>query len=99
MNDHTRLTGTCPVCNGSARIAAPDDRYKTVYSGYDAAANTLPCKNCGGQTMYGRATGQVPLRPDGTLCQHSYISRNAGRCYTIYTCEHCSHYYNIDSSD
>jgi len=49
--------------------------------------------------MYGRATGQVPLRPDGTLCQHSYISRNAGRCYTIYTCEHCSHYYNIDSSD
>lgn len=95
----TRLTGTCPVCEGSTRVPAPDARYKTSMSGYRAEDDTLPCGNCGGQTMHGRATGQVPLRLDGTPCKHSYVGRNAGRCYYIYTCEHCAHSYDIDSSD
>lgn len=91
--------GVCPVCNGSHRRPAGADPYKKVYAGYDAESDTLPCLNCGGQTMYGKPTGQVPLRSDGSPCHHEYIGRNAGRCYTIYTCKHCNHSYDIDSGD
>lgn len=90
---------TCPVCNGSGRRPAGDDKYKHVYAGYDKDTDTLPCNNCGGQTMFGRATGKSYLREDGTPCKHEYTSRVAGRCYTIYTCRHCGYSYDIDSGD
>lgn len=91
--------GTCPVCNGSGRRPAGNNPYKKVYAGYDAETDTLSCNNCGGQTMYGRSTGQVSLRPDGTPCRHEYTSRTIGRCLTEYTCRHCGHSYEIDSGD
>ena len=91
--------GTCPVCNGSGRRAAGNDKYKTVYAGYDAATDTLPCTNCGGQYMYGRPTGEVRLREDGTPCTHKYVSKNVGRCLTEYLCIHCGDRYEIDSGD
>ena len=90
---------TCPVCNGTGRRAAGDSKYKSVIAGYDSDTDTLPCNNCGGQTMYGRPTGQSVLRDDGTPCTHEYVSRNAGRCLTDYTCKHCGHSYQIDSGD
>ena len=91
--------GTCPVCNGTGRRPAGNDQYKQVYAGYDKETDTLPCNNCGGQTMYGRPTGRVPLRPDGTPCKHEYTSATVGRCLTRYTCKHCGSSYEIDSGD
>lgn len=58
-----------------------------------------PCRNCGGQEMYGFPTGQVALRPDGTPCTHSYEVSPIGRCLTKYVCIHCWHSYTIDSGD
>lgn len=92
-------TGICPVCNGSGRRFAGNDKYKKMYSSYDEATDTLSCNNCGGQTMFGRATGQVPLRSDGTPCRHEYTSATVGRCLTRYTCRHCDSRYEIDSGD
>ncbi len=91
--------GTCPVCNGSGRVAAGDNKYKHVYAGYDKDTDTLPCTNCGGQYMMGRPTGQVRLREDGTPCTHSYTSKTVGRCLTEYTCKHCGDRHQIDSGD
>ena len=93
--------GTCPVCNGTGRVPVPahQQRYKNVYASYDADTDTLACTNCGGQTMYGRPTGQVPLNKDGQPCKHSYPSRTVGRCLTEYTCSECGHRYQIDSGD
>jgi len=91
--------GVCPVCNGSGRRDAGLERYRTVYAGYDASSNTLPCNNCGGQRMYGSPTGRVNLRSDGTPCKHEYTSQSRGRCYTVYTCKHCGYSYDIDSGD
>lgn len=91
--------GTCPVCNGSGRMAADDTPYKTVYAGYDAATDTLPCRNCGGQYMYGTPKGTVPLNQAGEPCCHTYHSATVGRCLTEYTCEHCGDRYQIDSGD
>lgn len=91
--------GTCPVCNGSGRRPAGNSPYKGVLHGYDAETDTLPCNNCGGQSMYGKPTGKVTLRPDGTPCRHDYTSRTVGRCLTEYTCRHCGHSYQIDSGD
>jgi len=94
---YTKLT--CPVCNGSGRMPAGDNKYKHVISGYDKDTDTFKCSNCGGQYMYGRATGEVRARPDGTACTHSYSSSNAGRCLTNYKCVHCGDSYQIDSGD
>lgn len=58
---------------------------------------TVECGNCGSQYMHGRATGQVPLRPDGKACRHSYASESAGKCLTRYTCRHCSDAFTVDS--
>ena len=91
--------GTCPVCNGGGRIPAGDDRHKHVYASYDKATDTLACRNCGGQTMYGQPTGRVPLRKDGTPCVHEYTSWNVGRCLTQYACKHCVSSFQIDSGD
>jgi uncharacterized protein YbaR (Trm112 family) len=93
--------GTCPVCNGSGRVpVSPEQQqYKHVYSGYDQHTDTLGCNNCGGQYMFGRPTGEVALRPDGTPCHHNYTSKTVGRCLTEYTCQHCNNRYQIDSGD
>lgn len=95
--------GICPVCNGSHRMATPDRirDYAEKYGwyGYSKEDDKCDCTNCGGQTMYGRPTGQVPLREDGTPCTHSYQSATIGRCLTRYTCVHCKSYYDIDSGD
>jgi len=32
-------------------------------------------------------------------CQHSYESKNIGRCLNRYTCKTCGHFYDVDSSD
>lgn len=95
------LMATCPVCNGTTRVPVDkaNQQWKHIMAGYDKATDTFPCRNCGGQTMYGKATGQVRVRPDGTPCAHSYIGRPAGRCYTIYTCQECGDHYDIDSGD
>ena len=95
------LMGKCPVCDGTSRspLPASQQRWKTMLHGYDAETDTLPCQNCGGQTMRGQATGQVRLRCDGVPCTHEYQGRDAGRCYTIYTCLHCGDSYDIDSGD
>lgn len=91
--------GVCPVCNGSGRVSAGDNKYKHVLAGYDKDTDTLSCTNCGGQYMYGRPTGKVPLRPDGTPCKHEYTSTTVGRCLTRYTCKHCESSHEIDSGD
>ena len=89
-------TGVCPVCSGSKRQPAGDFRFTHTY---DKETDTVACQNCGGQTMWGKPTGLVPLRPDGTPCSHEYKGVEAGRCYVRYICKHCSDVYGIDSSD
>ena len=91
--------GVCPVCNGTLRMSAKGYSYKSVYSGYDEYTDTMPCNNCGAQYMYGTATGEVRLRPDGTPCKHEYTSKTVGRCLTEYKCTHCGDTYQIDSGD
>ena len=95
--------GICPVCNGTVRKACPDNlrEYGVNHGwyGYRAEDDTIPCDNCGGQYQFSKPTGEVPLREDGTACVHEYKGENAGRCYTRYTCKHCSDVYHIDSGD
>lgn len=91
--------GQCPVCNGTTRISAGKVDYPKSLYGYNIDNNTIPCNNCGGQYMYGKPSGVVPLRKDGTPCVHEYAGRSGGRYYTIYTCKHCSSSYSIDSGD
>jgi hypothetical protein len=91
--------GVCPVCQGTCRIPAGDNKYKHVISGYDKETDTFACTNCGKQYMFGRPTGEVNLRPDGTPCTHVYESSNIGRCLTRYKCIHCSDRHDIDSGD
>jgi hypothetical protein len=93
------LKCVCPVCNGSGRISAGDNKYKSVIAGYDKETDTLPCRNCGGQYMYGSPSGEVNARPDGSACVHEYTSKTVGRCLTEYTCVHCGDRYQIDSGD
>ena len=94
-------TGLCPCCKGSGRRPVPAEaqRYKTVMASYDAATDTFACVNCGGQYMYGKASGQVRLNKEGVPCVHVYEGVSRGRCYTEYTCKHCGDRYSIDSSD
>jgi len=91
--------GVCPVCNGTHRVPAGDNKYKHVIAGYDKATDTFPCTNCGAQYMFSSPTGQVRLREDGTPCKHEYSSKTVGRCLTEYTCAHCGDRYQIDSGD
>jgi hypothetical protein len=91
--------GTCPVCNGTHRVPAGDNKYKHVIAGYDKDTDTFACTNCGGQYMYGSPKGQVRLNRDGEPCHHKYSSRTVGRCLTEYTCSECGDRYQIDSGD
>jgi hypothetical protein len=88
--------GTCPVCQGTGRVAAKPGCSSVCY-GYDKTTNTLPCVNCGGQYMSCKSTGQVRLRKDGTPCVHKYVERHEGNCYHTYTCEQCGDKFSIDS--
>ena len=88
--------GVCPVCNGTKEVPLTEDEKR--YS-WNKDKTHRDCHNCGGQYMYGRATGEVSLRKDGTPCKHEYTSRTIGRCLTEYTCNHCGSRYEIDSSD
>ena len=93
--------GTCPVCNGTGRQPATADqkRYAKVLAGYNTDDDTIGCRNCGGQRMFGKPTGRVKLNKEGVPCTHSYVSSNAGRCLTNYTCQFCDDRYQIDSGD
>ena len=89
----------CPSCAGTGRIDASTIKWKTSLYGYDKETDTLLCTNCGGQYMYGRPTGKVNTRADGTPCKHEYTSANVGRCLNRYTCKHCGDVHTIDSGD
>lgn len=93
----------CPVCNGTGRMPTPDNlrnyAEKNGWYGYSKEDDRVTCTNCGGQTMYGKATGKTYLRDDGTACEHEYTGRTKGRCWTEYVCKHCGYSYDIDSSD
>ena len=70
-----------------------------VCNGTGKSEDGRECNNCGGQQMYGRGTGQVNLRQDGTPCKHEYKSTTIGRCLTEYKCIHCGDRYQVDSGD
>lgn len=97
------MLGTCPVCNGTGRMPTPNNLRvygeRNGWYGYSREDDCCTCTNCGGQTMGGQATGQVPLRADGSPCVHEYTYKSLGRCYHGYTCKHCGHTYQIDSGD
>jgi len=88
--------GVCPVCNGSGKVALTDEDKKWSWN---RDRTHKECGNCGGQYMSGTGTGKVRLDKDGKPCVHKYVSRNAGRCLTEYTCENCGDKFHIDSSD
>lgn len=90
---------TCPVCNGTCRNPVGNVPYKEVCYGYDPVTDTLPCTNCGAQTMALKATGLVNLNKEGKPCTHSYVSLTIGNCLRQYTCKHCDYQYIIDSGD
>lgn len=91
-------TATCPKCNGSCRMPA-NDLNRRCY-GYDKETDSLPCNNCGGQTMSLKAEGVTTIDPaTGRGCMHDYQGSNAGRCLTRYVCTKCQDVYSIDSSD
>ena len=79
--------GVCPVCNGTKSVPLTAD--ESTYS-WNKGKTHRTCHNCGGQTMYGMATGEVPLRKDtGEPCVHEYDYKLLGRCYHGYTCKQC----------
>jgi DNA-directed RNA polymerase subunit RPC12/RpoP len=97
-------TGTCPVCNGTKHMPCPDNLrvygQKNGWYGYRAEDDTVDCTNCGSQYMFGKPSGVVRLREDGTPCVHEYVS-SAGRwrSTTDYKCKHCGDTFMIDSGD
>jgi len=97
----TKKYGVCPVCNGELRCRATEREIKDgrAFGWYDyrESDQTRRCGNCGAQYQYGKPTGQVPLRSDGTPCQHQYTaSEGQWRGTTNYTCRHCGDYYMVD---
>ena len=95
----------CPCCHGTKRVALTESddwmrKWKGGLSYYDPETDTKTCQNCGGQTMFGQALGYTKKRPGTDVgCLHEWTGRDAGRCYTIYTCKHCRSTYDIDSGD
>ena len=87
----------CPVCQGTGLVEIPENEKQ--YS-WNKGLTHMECRNCGGQTMMGKATGlTLPRRDTAEPCVHSYKGVNKGRCYTVYTCEHCGSHFDIDSGD
>jgi hypothetical protein len=95
--------GICSICNGTGRMSTPDRLrvYAVKYGwyGYRKEDDCCDCTNCGGQLQWGKPTGMVNLRVDGTPCVHEYTSKNISNCYNGYTCKHCGDYHTIDSGD
>lgn len=100
--------GVCPCCKGTGRVPLEDhDEWMRTWPGglpyYDEDTDTKTCQNCGGQMMWGTAVGYTKLpdgAPEGSAgCLHQFTPRNMGRCYTLYTCNHCKTEYGIDSGD
>ena len=88
--------GICPVCNGTCEVPIPERNLRF----YPSGRTTMPCRNCGGQTMFGKPTGRVFLdKHTGLPCTHDYEGVQKGRCYTVFTCRNCGHSYDIDSGD
>lgn len=92
---------TCPVCAGSLRQSAGDGPYRMWAAGYRADDNSIPCQNCGGQKMFGRPTGSVPARPDGTPCTHTYRVVQHDRYAHVHSCvcTECGDTFELDSGD
>ena len=91
----------CPKCKGTARIAVlpEQDVWKRAMRGYDKITDTLPCCNCGGQAMYGRAWGLTRINPaTGLGCMHTFIGTEVSQSLYQYTCKACKYSYQIDSS-
>lgn len=102
MSDIPVGCAICPCCDGSTRrkVLPDEEQYKLIMSGYDKETDTMACGNCGGQTMSGLSTGYTRIDPStGLGCNHEYVGRNAGRCYTVYTCKKCGSSFDIDSGD
>jgi len=88
---------TCPVCQGTGKIELTEQ--ELAYK-WNTGKTHRACCNCGGQDMSGKAMGYTRIDPaNGKGCTHSFTGRNAGRCYTIYTCTKCGYNYDIDSGD
>jgi uncharacterized protein YbaR (Trm112 family) len=102
MNTIPAGYAVCPCCKGTKRVPLLEEqrRYAHVMAGYDKETDTLTCNNCGGQTMFGQSIGYSKKRNPEDIegCKHEFSGRNAGRCYTIYTCKHCNSSYDIDSN-
>ena len=100
MNTYNfRPTGVCPVCNGSGQVPLTDEEKSYSWNRDKTSKN---CHNCGGQYMFGSASGLVPLNKNGDPCVHEYeanwpYGRNRG--ITDYKCKHCGDSYTIDSTD
>jgi uncharacterized protein YbaR (Trm112 family) len=89
----------CPVCNGERRVPY-EGRYASVVAGFDPETRTIPCQNCGGQTMMGEAKGYTTKDPaTGLGCRHLFHEAQIGNCYHRYTCQRCKLWYDIDSGD
>jgi hypothetical protein len=89
--------GECPVCNGTGVVPIKEEDKKWLWN--IGKINT-PCLNCGGQKMYGKSLGYVPLNKDGSPCIHEYrYEKGQWRCTHIYTCKFCNDSYLIDSGD
>jgi len=105
-NIKERPMGVCPVCNGSGkqlldpagRVIGQPSEAKFFWPQY-AAEGFMECRNCGGQTMGGVASGHVYLRPSGEPCSHDWQGSSAGNCLHRYDCVHCGDRYYIDSGD
>ena len=93
---NTREKVTCPVCEGTKEVRLTDEERRNW--GYRDQTHRA-CPNCGGQTMWGKATGLTFLREDGTPCRHEYRGSQRGRCYVVYSCRHCPDSFDIDSGD
>ncbi len=88
----------CPRCEGTGLL--PLSEKDLTYS-WNKGKTHYGCTNCGGQTMSGKALGYTKIDPNtGKGCLHSFVGRNAGRCYTVYDCKNgCGYRYDIDSGD
>lgn len=88
---------TCPKCNGSGREPY-NGNWAHITAGY--RDGTVPCQNCGGQTMSMQATGQTRIDPaTGLGCMHEFVGTEKRNCYVVYTCKRCGIQYDIDSGD
>lgn len=78
-----------------------DPWWRDITSGYDKGTGTVPCDNCGGQTMSSRGIGVTTVDPaTGLGCLHGpYTYLKLGNCYHGYTCPKCGFFFDIDSGD